>query len=147
MNDVLGLIDALEASVMDAKKMPMTDKVMLNQKQVLALIDKLRFLVRNRDAARKAVDLSGNTEASTNVQSQSNEKPVIANAGIEVILKAKREAKEIESQSNEYADNVLAQLQLLVTKLQKNLIRLEKNVEDGRSVLEEKQKALSPDAD
>ena len=57
-------------------------------------------------------------------------------ANFDMMETAKAESVKIKEGANAYADNVLANLQLMLTKLQKNLVRLEQNIESGRSVLE-----------
>ncbi len=53
--------------------------------------------------------------------------------GIEI--QAIQKANKIKDGANDYADYVLANLQLTLTKMQKNLIHLEKNIDSGRQIL------------
>ena len=61
--------------------------------------------------------------------------PIINGNNTDIIIKAKEEPQLIKKSMDEYSDNVLARLQLLITKLQKNLIRLEKNIDDSRMMI------------
>jgi len=141
MSEFLGLIDTLEAAILEAKRIPFSKKIVIDEKQLLTLIDKLRFLVRHRDAARKAVDLSGSDPIVEHTDNEKNQSLTTTNEEPEkLIVEAKRQALIFKKGANEYADNVLARLQLLITKLQKNMIRLEKNIDDGRATIEEVQK-------
>ena len=45
----------------------------------------------------------------------------------------------MKQDANEYADGILSRLQLLVTKLQKNVIKIESNITEGRKLIEQKQ--------
>ena len=54
----------------------------------------------------------------------------------QMIKQAENHADEITSGANTYADDILANLQLLVTKMQKNLINLDKNPK-GSLIFEE----------
>ena len=133
MNEILGLLDTLEAAFLDAKKIPMTDKVMVDEKMMLQLIDKIRFSVKsNGGAARQAIDVD-KTEPVAIGGTQ--------NSGVKVdpdqlIKSAQQEAKKMKEGANDYADYILANLQLMVTKVQKNLVKLEKNIDSGRSVID-----------
>ena len=57
----------------------------------------------------------------------------------------KKDVDEMKQGADEYANDVLTQLQLLVTKLQKNLMRLEKNINAGRDMLSTTQSAYPTD--
>ncbi|MDA1354584.1 MAG: hypothetical protein O3A01_09025 [bacterium] len=145
MHELLGVIDALEAAISDSKRIPLTGKIAVDEGHILAYVDKLRFLAKNmeKSAARDAVDQTKRDDGQPTINAQdtqikTHESPesFIEN----LIVEAKQNAFSIKSGANEYADNVLAKLQLLVTKMQKNLIRLERNIDEGRSMIEEKQK-------
>ena len=58
-----------------------------------------------------------------------------SNNQFETDIKATQKATKIKEGANDYADYVLANLQLTLTKMQKNLIHLEKNIESGRQIL------------
>lgn len=145
MHELLGVIDALEAAITDSKRIPLTGKMAVDEGNILGYVDKLRFLVKNleKSAARDAVD-QGKREGgqpimnAQDAQFKTHESPEAFMENL--IVEAKQNAFSIKSGANEYADNVLAKLQLLVTKMQKNLIRLERNIDEGRSMIEEKQK-------
>ena len=50
MDKILGFLDSLESLVMDAKKIPMTNKVILPEEQLLNLVSKMRDLVKTKGA-------------------------------------------------------------------------------------------------
>lgn len=132
MDELLGLIDSLEANILDAKRIPMTDKLILEERIILPLIDKIRLSAKSgTNLARQSIEKSLEGEAPIEVsRSDQDAKDLLA----ETI----KEANEIRVGSQEYAEYVLANLHLMVTKMQKNLMKLEKNLEGGRDVLEKK---------
>ena len=132
MSEFLGVLDSLETMILDAKRLPFTNKVVMSDQELLHFVDKLRILSKTEQVSK----ISAETECDATVVAKETE-PL---SQIDGLIQAKEEAKKITSGANEYADNVLAHLQLLVTKLHKNLIRLEKNIDDGRITLEESKK-------
>lgn len=135
MNEILGIIDAIEALVMEGKKVPFSDKVIISESQLLILIDKLRIVAKtDPDAIRKAIEIHNQpTPVVHETIAQSKETP--QNNGSDVV-RAHTEAMRIREDAVRYADNVLAHLQLLVTKMQKNIIKLEQNLESGRTMMD-----------
>jgi len=135
MDELLGLIDSLEATILDSKKIPMTDKCILEEQQILQLVDKIRMTLKSGESlARQSVDLSQEDD-SVNNESIDKVKDEDADA---VLRDSLREADEIKQGAQEYAEYILANLHLMVTKMQKNLIKVEKNLESGRDLLDQK---------
>ena len=129
MNEILGILDAIEATIMEGKRLPFTDKVIIHEGQLLMLLDKLRIVAGNSDTVRQAVEIGNLPEKEVQVQQTSiTQAPDLS--------KANAEALRIREDAAVYADNVLAHLQLLVTKMQKNIIKLEQNLESGRSMMD-----------
>lgn len=142
MNNVLGLIDALEALILDGKKVPFSDKVMISEKEVLRLLDKVRLVINSDDdVIRQSVEVVQAQDSSVSQEPlavSDNEEPAQKVVDYEKILAdAMKEASTIKVGANEYADNMLANLQLLLVKMQKNLISLERNIENGRKVIDQ----------
>lgn len=133
MDELLGLIDSLEASILDAKRIPMTDKVIVEEHSILQLIDKIRLSAKSgENLARQFIEKSLEedvVEEHSTVEDQDIQ---------DVLAQTKKEANEIRVGAQEYAEYVLANLHLMVTKMQKNLIKLEKNLEGGRDILDRK---------
>jgi hypothetical protein len=136
MDELLGLIDALEATVLESKKIPMTNKFIMEEPVILQLIDKLRLSVKSGSSVvRQFVE-----QGEESVNSDSLEKETSLRSDSDVLLKQSvKEAEEIKDGAQDYAEYILANLHLMVTKMQKNLIKLEKNLESGRDILEKKQ--------
>jgi hypothetical protein len=126
MNEALGLLDSLEATILEGKKIPLTDRVVLEEKEILSLIDKLRLTLKsNGGVVREAL--------------KSGPRPTIAvqeSASPQILKDALKKAERIKAGAQEYADQTLSNLQLMITKSQKGLLVLEQNIEKGREVLE-----------
>lgn len=133
MSELLGLLEALEAIVLAGKKVPLTDKIVLEEKHILRVIDKIKLAVQSQDLIRKTVDISKQEEVKIEHQRMASTSPVV--------VEASEKAKEIKQGAHDYADYVLTSLQLTLTKLQKDLIKLEKNIESGRELLEKQKEA------
>jgi hypothetical protein len=144
MNEVLGLLDSLEATILESKKIPLTDKVIIEEKNLLSLIDKMRLTLKsNGDIVHEALT-TAEPENFQTAQTPSfyNLKPGQKNSyytdqkADEILTDAQDNAKEIIQGAKAYADQVLANLQLIVTKNQKNLGMMEKTLENSREILD-----------
>ena len=60
---------------------------------------------------------------------------------------SKEEAEAVVANADQYADALLAKLQLTVTKMQQNLIRLERNLQDGRQLVSDQSQGHRKDKD
>jgi len=133
MSELLGLVDAIESTILESKKIPFSDKIVIEEKHILGLLDKLRFLIKNANnsaTAREAVDQTRREEVKPMI-------PDTASNESAVLLNAKKEVDAMKKGANEYADNMLARLQLVITKMQKHMIRMEQSIEEGRSMLDD----------
>jgi hypothetical protein len=137
MSEILGLIDALEALILEGKKILLTDTVLLDEKKMLQLLDKMRFSAQsNGSVVRKAVDISkSNMESEEDDLRDDLQEDDVRNVGLD-IEREKEEINKIQQEADDYADCILANLQLMVSKMQKNMVTLEKNIESGRSALD-----------
>ena len=134
MSELLGLIDALEAHILESSKIPMTDKVVLTEAQLLQFIDKIRISAKNGDTARLAVDVQLSSEEQSKERIKAAFEGHVKNK-FDSEIQSMQKANKIKDGANDYADYVLANLQLTLTKMQKNLIHLEKNIDSGRQIL------------
>jgi hypothetical protein len=140
MSEVLGLIDSLEASILEGKRIPMTNKIIIEEDRILHILDKVRLVIKSdADIVKTAVDRTTRNNGvmplqRTIIESQQQGVPVSENS----LSLASEEADKIRYGANSYADNVLANLQLIVAKMQTNLVKLEQNIESGRDVLDKK---------
>ncbi|RAP27360.1 hypothetical protein DID74_00685 [Candidatus Marinamargulisbacteria bacterium SCGC AG-333-B06] len=129
MSKLLGLLDVLESKILDGKKVPLTEKVMVDEQDVISIIDKIRSVLQSDDVIQNNIQVKAVNEelSKTNRASIEAEK----NSDIE-------KAKKIKEGAQEYAQYILSNLQLIVTKMQNNLVKLEKNIEGGRKIIEER---------
>ena len=119
----LGMVESLEAMLIDGKKMPLTDLVMVDEKKALLMIERLKAELKSwspEDVPQSAPAPEPIAEAQTDID-------------IDALIK---QADKIKLDANQYADNVLAKLVLLVTKLQKNLVGMERTLENGRNMIQ-----------
>ena len=133
MNQLLGLLDSLEASLLEGKKIPLTRMTIIHEKELLSLVDKMRLVLKsNGRGARMAVEQGqqGDSQAEENDDNggTSGESSPVDRQGY---------SDKITTGANDYAENVLANLQLMLTKMQKEIVRLERSVESGRKVLDQ----------
>ncbi len=144
MNELMGLLDSLEATILEGKRIPLTDKIMLEEKKILSLVDKLRLVLKsNGSIVKRSVDQSRKEEAQK-TKSDSAIPGRVPEQMEDLLAQAHVEAEKIKDGAKEYADYILANLQLLVTKMQKNLIKVEKGIEDGRHLIEKSKQKEDP---
>jgi hypothetical protein len=141
MSELLGLIESLESHIVEASKIPMTGKIILEESLLLGVLDKLKIVARSEVAVRMAVDVKLSSEAATKKRVQEEIESVgigdamVSDTQLETEIQATQKAIKIKEGANDYADYILANLQLTLTKMQKNLIHLEKNIDSGRQIL------------
>ncbi|KUO52418.1 MAG: hypothetical protein APF76_05125 [Desulfitibacter sp. BRH_c19] len=146
--DIFMLIDELEQEIETGKKVPLSSKFVMEKERILDYIDKIRselpeemrqarWVVRERErvineAKMEAQEVLDNTKNKITRLAQESE--VVREAKIqseEIIAEAHKVAYEIKSGANQYADNLLASIEI---KLQQTLA----TIEEGRSELKER---------
>jgi len=146
MDELLGLLDTLEASILDGKKVPFSDKVVINERLVLTILDRMRLAIKSDGGAvRSAFAQSKPIQHHVHPQVQHPEPEFEAPRHIQdhvadLIRKAEDDSEKIKTGANEYADYVLANLQLLITKMQTNLVKIERNITGGRKTIDDQKK-------
>lgn len=121
--EVLGLLDTLESMVLDAIKIPLTKKVLVNEENILAIIDKMRLVVQGgggfaKDAIvskKEAVAMPPGAKEIIEGKTEDEAKAV------EVLQQAYQMAKEIREGADKYADEVLANLEATSTRILRTL--------------------------
>ena len=143
---LIELLDRLEEIIEDSRRMPLTNKVMIDAYDVLELIDKIRLslpdevkkaeeVVKERDriiadATREAENMKGS--ATEYLKSKVSEEEIVKAAKEEserILNEARQEAESIRKGANEYAAHVL-------TKLDDNLARALQVIRRGVEELE-----------
>ncbi len=141
--EILGLIDALEAQIMDSFKVPMTKKVLIEEEKVLALIDKIRLVAQGGGGfAKKALQgVAQNNEAPAQnnqqplaveprvemrpgpsarfgeVKANFTPEPTMEEKGHEIMQQAYQIAKEVRGGADKYADEILANLEATAVRI------------------------------
>ena len=126
--DILFLVERLEALVASAKKVPLTNNVVLDQAAILELIDQLRVAVPDevRQAKRITEDAGRITERARDeadqIQARAQEQAaqmleerelvkLAQQRATEIIDQASAEAAEVRRGADEYAAGVLIRLE------------------------------------
>ena len=130
MDNIKGIIFSLEALFKSSKKKLLSDQIVVDPKQLYVLLDKLKDAIEDYEAKQKQYS-NHYFEQADNVEVDPGE-----------VIDAKKIAFKMKQDANEYADGILSRLQLLVTKLQKNVIKIESNITEGRKLIEQKQLSL-----
>ena len=129
---LLGLIDTLEAIILKSKKIPMTDKVILEEKKLLSLIDKIRLVIKQGEGViRKSIE----KEIEEKKKKQMTMEMEPENEAQNIINDAYSKARQIRDGADEYADQILGNLQIIITKMQRNALKLDQVLENGRNRL------------
>ena len=132
MSELLGLIDALEASILEGKKVPFMSQILIDEHHVLELVDKLRLSAKNNgNMAKSMITASRSQEKESSQAAPLNEQDQTQ----KLIQEAKDHAENVKTGANEYADHVMANLQLMMTKMQTNLIKMDKTLSQSRELI------------
>ena len=126
MDKLKGIIFLLESLFKSSKKQMLSNKLLVDPDEAYSMIKKLNEAVS--EIERQNQSMSNQFYRATNVQMTDTE-----------LLDTKKEMLRMKQEANEYADGILSRLQLLATKLQKNVIKIEKNITEGRKLIEQKQ--------
>lgn len=130
--ELLGVIDALEATLLSGARIPLTDKIVIEEHKIIPILDRMRELVRQGEgSAQKQLAGSAKPAASRAdriiIDTMDNSE--------EIVSSAYQKAQDIKRGADEYADQVLANLQVTLTKMQRTVIKMEQTVENGRKRL------------
>jgi len=148
--DIMALIDKLEDYVTAAKKIPLTNTVIVDEQKIYDLIDQIRanfpeeikqarWVVKERqemieeaekeakniiqDSKQKASDLAAESEVVRLAESQANE----------ILENARNKEREVRLSAEDYADEMLANLEVnlgkLLTAVQRGRDRLQGKIE------------------
>lgn len=140
--EILGLLDTLESLILDGFKIPLTKKTLVNEEQILSIIDKIRLVVqggedfaksaigREKIVAQRSLEVAA-TSQDQDVQSEKGESAAVLEQAYQI-------AKEVRGGADNYADEVLSNLELTTTRVlrtvQAGRERLQKTVQGGENV-------------
>lgn len=132
--DIMALVDKLEDLIAEGKKVPLTSNVVVNEQKLFEMVDEIRasypdeikqarWIVKERqqmldeaekqaqqsieEAKRKALDLASETEVVNLAQRQARD----------LIDKAREQERQIRLGAEDYADEMLANLEVNLGKL------------------------------
>jgi cell division septum initiation protein DivIVA len=151
--EILGLLDTLEAMILDGFKIPFSSKTMINEEKLLAVIDKMRLVVQGgEDFAKRAIDRDKKAGAKTDILDEVVPKKTKAVAppaqkaegqgdvegkAIEVLQQAYQIAKEVRQGADKYADDVLSNLEATSSRILRSIRagrdRLSRVIGEGRA--------------
>jgi len=144
--EIIYLIDRLESLINEAKRLPLTSGVIVNQEEFLKVIDQMRIAIPQE--IREARRLKEEREQVI-ARAQAEAEKIVAEAkgqvegfladeellkaareeSIKIIEQARREAEKIRKGADEYAVEVLGQLQ-------DQLIALQTTIQNGLDYLQ-----------
>ena len=127
MNNIKGIIFAIESLIASSKKGVLSNKIAIDPEDIFPLIEKLKDAIEEYEQQKKEQEKQQYKE-------QVSEEAVNSD---DELINAQKLAFKMKKDANEYADGVLSRLQLLVTKLQTNVIKVEKNIVEGRKLIEQ----------
>jgi hypothetical protein len=133
--EILGLLDTLEAMILDGFKIPLSSKTIVNEEKLLAVIDKVRLVLQGgEDFAKKAIGREKHLVTKAEVldevipkkgarlsQKAKTEPEDIEGKAIEVLQQAYQVAKEVRQGADKYADEVLANLEATSARILRSI--------------------------
>ena len=120
MTAILGLLEALEAAILESPKIPFTDKTIIEENKILEIIDKIRMaLASGADLIQSSI--------SKKEGAQKKSLPV-AELTVSDLKEARQAARELRFKADKYADEVLSNLAATAAKILRS-------VESGRQRL------------
>lgn len=144
-HNIFGLLDALEGLILEGNRIPFSDKVVIDEKKVLLLVDKLRLVLRKGDTiVRESIENGSSKQSFSQILSTPSDTSQNSQESNDMIQSAESKSEQIRSESIAYSEYILANLQLMVTKMQKNLVNVEKSLETTRETIQ-KSKTVEDD--
>lgn len=142
--EILGLLDTLEALILDGVKIPLTKRTLIKEEQALSIIDKIRLVLHGgSDFAKKAIDKDrGKMQSQEEIASDAPQglefMPEGKGKASEIVQNAYQIAKEIRQGADKYADEVLSNIELTSTRVLRTVKagreRLQQNVQGKEEV-------------
>ncbi len=148
--DIMALIDKLEDSITTAKKIPLTNTVVIDEQKIYDLIDQIRasfpeeikqarWVVKERQEMLDEADKEAKNiieEANNRADQLASESEVARLAeqkANEIIEDARNKEREVRLSAEDYADEMLANLEVnlgkLLTAVQRGRDRLQGKIE------------------
>ncbi|MDO8885345.1 hypothetical protein [Candidatus Oleimmundimicrobium sp.] len=132
--DIMTLIDKIEDIITTARRLPLGNSIMINEQKLFDIIDEMRasipdelkqarWIVKERQEMLAEADKEANAiieEARKNAEQVASEQEIVKMAEAkanEIISDAKEKEREIRLGAEDYADEMLANLEVNLGKL------------------------------
>ena len=126
MDKIKGIVFLLESLIKSSKKQFLSKQILIDPVEMQGLLDKLTAAIDDYELIQNQPPIpSPQPEDLNNDQS--------------AVVDIQKEMIRLKKDANDYADGVLSRLQLAVTKLQQNVIKMETNISEGRKLIQQKQ--------
>jgi hypothetical protein len=132
MDNIKGIIFSLESLLKESKKAILSNKIAVDANKINQLVEKLKEAINTHETTQQT-----GQETQYTVGHATQQSPQLQENNTEVI-DAQKVAFKMKKDADDYADGILSRLQLLVTKMQTNVIKMEKNISEGRRLIEQK---------
>ena len=129
MDKIKGIVFLIESLIKSSKKQMLSKHVIIDPAEIKSLLDKLSDAIQEYEDNHSQESIV--PPVSTEQLQESNDQTSVINIQKEMI--------RLKKDANDYADGVLSRLQLAVTKLQQNVIKIETNIAEGRKLIQQKQ--------
>ncbi len=148
--DIMALIDKLEDYITTAKKVPLTNTVIIDEQKVYEIIDQIRanfpdeikqarWVVKERDEMMEEANKESKKiieDADKNAKEVVSENEIVKLAekqSNEILENARNKEREVRLSAEDYADEMLANLEVnlgkLLTAVQRGRDRLQNKIE------------------
>ena len=131
MDKIKGVVFLIESLIKSSKKQLLSKQILIDPDELGGLLNKLTEAIDEYELSNPSSDQGLNTDHLNNSST-----PVIDQPDI---IDIQKEMIRLKKDANDYADSVLSRLQLAVTKLQQNVIKMETNITEGRKLIQQKQ--------
>lgn len=119
MESSIGVVEAIMALIEGCPKAPFQkNKVLVEKQTILDMLDKLRLVIQTSGAASQAATV---TQDIPRLRKAEVDPKIFGVEGEALIRQAKEEANSMRQAADDYAKNVLNNLQIVVSKMLRNL--------------------------
>jgi predicted nucleic acid-binding Zn-ribbon protein len=123
-----GIVYSMVALTNHAKRPFLSRHRMVNADELATLLTKVQSVIQSMEDTAQAI-VPIDTEVSDKMLHDTRHE----------IVTVHKDMVRLKKEAHDYADGILSRLQLAITKLQQNVIRMEKNIAEGRKLIHEKQ--------
>jgi cell division septum initiation protein DivIVA len=141
--DILDLLDELERRILNGRQTVLMKKTeaIVDKHEMLDLLEAIRKVIDEKYQMLRLDEESNSSEdsessAAAATRKAAEDKFASDPEAFDIVKEAKREAQLIKSEIDEYADHVLLNLKLTVTKFKRKLVKLDNVLDMSRDRLE-----------